>query len=127
MNLKNSLFTVLLVGAGVFLAISCSKDKAEEPSECYPGTFQISYQDHIVPILNKSCRSATGCHATGASPQPAYTDYNALKAKVTDGTLENRILVARDMPALWGPDSVEITDCEREMFKLWIEAGAPNN
>lgn len=114
--------------AAVFLIASCAKDKAIEPAPCENFPTVVSYSNDIVPIINKSCGSSTNCHAPGASGgQPIYDDYAAIKEKVDDGKLHQRVIEQRDMPAPWGPDSVQITDCERELFRLWIEAGAPNN
>ena len=125
MTIKKQIYRLFL--PCIALLASCGKEKAVEPSACFDPTFEVSFSQDIGPIINKSCGSATGCHAGGATPQPAYTDYASIKAKVDDGSLETRVLELREMPPSWGPDSVQITDCERELFKLWIEAGAPNN
>ena len=123
---------LLPVCAGFLVLGSCSKDKAGEPSDCFPANYQVSYQTDIQPIIDKSCGSSTNCHAAGVTTRPSFVDYAAFKNELDNGLLEQHVVQDRYMPPVWGPDSVQFDaeECgepERELIRLWIEQGAQDN
>ena len=113
---------MLKKAAGIFLCFtmflsSCTSEKGEvaEPA-C-----EASYKDEILPIMQTSC--TPGCHEPGGVAPGDFNDYDALKAKVTDGQLESRAVVNQNMPPPPGTLSSE----EIELIKCWINNGAENN
>ena len=109
---------------GLFILISCKKDKAEPfvAEDC--GTI-ISYTDHIKPIINTSCVTnmgpGTGCHDAW------IFDYDQVKAMVANGKWEEQIY-SYEMPLIpndFGIDSLR--QGELDTMRCWIEQGYPNN
>ncbi len=85
----------------------------------------ISYSATIAPIMSTSCNTPTGCHESG-SVNGDFTIYSGLSAKVSNGTLNTRVVVVKDMttfpyvvPSL-SPAQIGQIDC-------WIQQGGLNN
>ena len=116
---------ILVYSASIFL--SCSKEKAEPQSSCFDQSFQASFSTDVFPVIQLRCASVVGCHAPGSAPNPEFSDYNSVKAKYDDGKLWNRLIELKDMSPAWAPDSLKLTDCEREAIQKWMEIGALNN
>src|SRR5690606_18680780 len=106
---KTILFLFACTGM-VFIGMnSCSKETAAEPSPCFAPEYQVSFSNDILPIIEKSCGTATDCHSAGAvGGQPAYVDYASFKLKVDDGKLHQRIVVDKTMPPSYAPDSAKL-------------------
>lgn len=78
------------------------------------------YSTDILPIVTASCVKS-GCHDAGSS-KGDYTTYDGLKAKVDNGTLQERVVEKQNMPK--GGD---LLPEQRARIKCWIVAGGPNN
>lgn len=101
---------------------ACYFDNEEElygPVTC--DVSSVTYATDIVPIINTSC-ATSGCHVAGGSGPGDFTTYTGLKAKVNNGSFENRVLVQKNMPPS-GP----LSDCTEAKLQKWIDDGALNN
>ena len=115
-KIKFILFTVLIIFCTVIY--NCKKDEYKN-LDC--STISSAYTANIKPIINSNCTSSS-CHGAGSS-NGDYTSYAGLKAKVDNGSLDNRVLQKKDMPKNASPLSLD----DRKKIKCWIEGGAPNN
>ena len=123
MTLKKNVFIFIIVAT----LSSCSKEKADQQSICFDVGFQASFTQDVFPVIQLRCATVVGCHAPGSAPNPIFTDYTSVKAKFDDGKLWNRLIELKDMSPAWAPDSLKLSDCEREAIKMWMEKGALNN
>jgi hypothetical protein len=106
----------------------CTRDKSITPNTCNIAQDSvISYSQNILPLVNRSCGAGTDCHGAGASFQPVINDYASVKAAVDNNSLQFHMFEIMDMPPSYGADSTQINECERELFRLWVQQGAPNN
>lgn len=99
---------------------SCYNDNEEElygPVSC--DVSAITYTADVSPIINAYC---VACHTSGGTAPGDFTNFNELKAKVDNGTFENRVLIQKNMP----PNG-QLTDCELEILQTWLDNGALNN
>jgi hypothetical protein len=91
-------------------------------SELYPGgcevPTQLTYTEHIKPIIDASC-AISGCHVSGGDGPGNYTTYAGLQSSLDDGSFNQRVLVDRDMP----PNG-SLTDCQIQFINQWIQNGA---
>ncbi len=88
--------------------------KPEPPEE-------VSYSAHVEPIINMSC-ATTACHTQGGFANGNFDNYDGVKAKVDNGSFNQRVLVNKDMP----PEG-SLSDEELALLKAWLDDGAPNN
>jgi hypothetical protein len=104
------------------LISSCYYDNVEElyPNAGACETENLGFQSHIFPLIQSNCAMA-GCHSANASIG-AFVNYEGIKAKVDNGSMEHRVLVKKDMPP-----SQPLNECQRAQIKVWLDAGAPNN
>lgn len=124
--MKISKFPILLIIAAIgnFL-FSCSYHKEDvlypNPPVC--DTTNVTYSAVIKPLIETHCAIST-CHVSGgsASTSGIFDNYAAVKAKVDNGSMYNRVVVLRDMPS----DHV-LTDCQVNQMARWIYSGALNN
>lgn len=120
-----TLISIFLL-TGVYTS-GCTKDKAERPDECgIADDSIISYSITIHPLVEMNCGISSGCHGSG-SFNGEFNTYSALKVYVDNGTINNRVLVAKDMSPSYAPDSAKLTDCERTLIQIWLDQGAQNN
>lgn len=122
MNTK-PLIMALLFGIG--LLSSCYYDNEEELYEYYNqqnqcDTTAVSFVDDIMPMIQGNC--ITGCHVAGGTGNGIFENYAEVKAKVDNGSMMQRVVVAQDMP----PSST-LTPCQISQMQAWILNGAPNN
>lgn len=121
---SRTLFNTSLI-TGCFFAfflVGCYFDKEDElygNAEC--DLTAVSFSSHISPIVANSC-AVSGCHVQGGSSGLILENYTQLKAKVDDGSFENRVLISQDMPP-----GTPLTECQIELIRTWLQAGAPNN
>jgi mono/diheme cytochrome c family protein len=114
-----------LIPAIAFIT-SCTYKKGEIPEITDPASANdcdstISYANHIAPLMLNYCN---GCHTAGGTGNGDFSDYAGLKQKVDNGSLNNRVLVIKDMPQAGSPT---LSDSERKLIDCWIQQGAPNN
>lgn len=109
-------FALLLFG---FAMHSCYYDIE---SELYPGNCevptQLTYTEHIKPIVDASC-AISGCHVSGGSGPGNYTTYAGLQAYLDDGSFNQRVVVDQNMPPSGG-----LSDCQLQFINQWIQSGA---
>jgi mono/diheme cytochrome c family protein len=92
-----------------------------------PGLQTISFNQHVVPILQNHCAN---CHGFGGSGSGQLLMFGATRRAV-HGQISVRIndiissIEAGRMPPLVAPGTV--TTDEINTLKLWAAAGAPNN
>jgi uncharacterized membrane protein len=115
---------LFFIGAlSVFSFVSCTYESIEPAKTVIPDSI-ISYSKTIQPLVTTQCSSGTGCHESG-SQDGDYTTYDGLKEKAEDGTLQNRVVILKDMPQ--AGTSYKLTDQERSYFAAWIKQGFQNN
>jgi hypothetical protein len=124
MELKNITRSVLLL-ASISLLSSCYYDNEEEVYEYYNNlnscdTAAVSFSADILPMIQGNCVS--GCHVAGGTGNGIFENYLEVKAKVDNGSMLQRVVVAQDMPP-----AGTFTDCQIAMVQAWILNGAPNN
>lgn len=87
-------------------------------------TTTVSFSSSIKPIITAKCQ---GCHSSSAAQGGIdYSTYNGVKAKIDDGRLWgaiNHMTGYSPMPK----NGTKLTACEIAKFRIWINAGAPNN
>jgi hypothetical protein len=100
------------------------KQEVNQPPQDSDTTEVISFNSRVKPILSASCNSSS-CHGAGTGPgRGDFSAYEGVKAKVDNGSFENRVIVRRNMP----PSSrTPLSEQEIQDLKSWIDAGAPNN
>jgi|SRR5690606_25688101 len=115
---------LLLLTVGVLSG--CYNDNIEElyPQETCDTT-NVTYSGTIKPILEQSC-NLPDCHN---GPMPSgydFTKYSGLKKTVDNGKLLESI--TRTGSASFMPkDRPKLDDCTIAKFRIWIDAGAPEN
>jgi len=122
MNTK-PLFIAMLFGMG--LLSSCYYDNEEELYEYYNqqnqcDTSAVSFANDIMPMIQGNC--VTGCHVPGGTGNGIFENYAEVKAKVDNGSMMQRVVVAQDMPP-----GTALTQCQIMQMQAWILNGAPNN
>lgn len=124
MNKTHSLLGISLL-LGMLMLSSCYYDNEEELYEYYNqsnpcDTTAVSFADDIMPMIQGNC--ITGCHVAGGTGSGIFENYAEVKAKVDNGSMNNRVVVQRNMP----PSGV-LTECQILQMQAWILNGAPNN
>ena len=101
---------------------SCYKDKEDllyGDDNCEATT--VSFSADIMPIIQSEC-GTSGCHVQGGNGNGIFDNYSTVKAKVDNGSLENRVIVERSMPK-----GGRLTNCQIDYIKKWLQDGALNN
>jgi len=87
-------------------------------------TSNVTYSMSIWPIIENKCQ---GCH-TGVSPQGGISlnNYNDVFAIASNGSLSGTI---NNLPGYTAMpfNAYQLPQCQLDMIRIWIEAGAPNN
>ncbi len=115
---------VLILCIGTF-AISCGDDENPEPGDIDCTGLTPSFMNDIKPIVDATCALA-GCHVANFNSGD-FTDYDGLKEKVDNGSVNQRVLQDMDMPPSNTNGPTELTEEEIRLIHCWIEIGAPNN
>lgn len=111
-----------LVLALIVLSINaCYYDVEEELYPVYCNTVQVGYEKDIAPFVQLRC-ATPGCHVAGGVGNGDLTSYEGLKEKVDNGSLRERVLVVGDMP-----DVGDLSACELDQLRAWLDDGARNN
>jgi hypothetical protein len=124
------LFLVIVMGA---VLNSCSKANEAAlkqkagitSSNC--DTINMKYQSDILPILTSqcySCHSAQTYQTSGSGLN--YQDFNTLKSEINNGNLLNAIQHTGNVTPM--PLNLpQLSDCEINKIKDWINNGSLNN
>jgi len=102
------------------LFLSCKKNKQDDLNNLDCSKINSSYSSNIKPIIDGNCLSS-GCHSSG-STNGDFTTYAGLKAKVDNGSIDNRVIQQRTMPI---SGSLAMEDLKK--IKCWLNSGAANN
>ncbi|MBL7913346.1 MAG: hypothetical protein JNJ41_19945 [Bacteroidia bacterium] len=119
--MKKRLFIFILLPAALGLLSNCKKkEKKDDLNNLDCSAINSGYSSDIKPIIAANCNSS-GCHNAG-SANGDLTTYNGIKAKVDNGSLDNRVIQQRTMPL---SGSLAMDDLKK--IKCWLNSGAPNN
>lgn len=116
---------VLTLFVFTFFIQSCTSDSI---SDIEPGDFNdcvlinVTYSGQIRTIINQNC-AVSGCHVTGGRGNGVYETFEGVRAKVDNGSFEDRVFVRGDMP----PDGRQLSDCALDQLRIWLDEGALNN
>ncbi|MBI1288929.1 MAG: hypothetical protein GC178_15280 [Flavobacteriales bacterium] len=118
------LYGVFLIS--MVLLSSCYYDNEEQVYEYYNqnntcDTSAVTFANDIMPMIQGNCVSG-GCHMAGGTGNGIFENYSEVKAKVDNGSMMQRVVVAQDMPPGGG-----LTSCQISQMQAWILNGAPNN
>ena len=126
--------TCSLLLAFVILSVcSCTYDKGDMAQPIVlSDTTTVKYSADIKPILVTYCYGSNGqtCHVTPSNQgsNGDYTTYEGLKAKVDNGSLQNRVFSAfSDMPPSYSTGPQRLSAIDLAKFKRWVSKGALNN
>lgn len=110
---------LLAVSCAAIFIISCKTTKTgsttSAPAPPPPPTVVLTYNASIKNILDANCN---GCHRGGDKGD--FTNYAGVKSKVDNGSFNERVFIAKDMPPKEPLAADELTK-----LKKWLEAGAP--
>lgn len=115
----------------VFASQSCYYDNEEDLYQFFNSgacnTTNVTYSTEVVATLQQYCYS---CHnAQTAATLGAGIDvstYQQAKVYVDDGSLYGSIIHAAGFSPM--PEGTgKIPQCDQDIIKAWIDAGAPNN
>lgn len=119
--MKKGLYILILLSAFIGLVPGCKKkEKKDDLNSIDCSAINSGYSSDIKPIIAANCISS-GCHNAG-SANGDLTTYNGLKAKVDNGSIDNRVIQQRTMPL---SGSLAMDDLKK--IKCWLNSGAPNN
>ncbi len=120
--------TILLVLTVAFIAVNCTKNKAEqekkEDTEIPCNGVTVSYKDVIeAQIINPSCNTA-GCHNSSAAGGYSFTNFDAVadNADLINSAINHE---GSFTPMPIGAD--KLSDTLLTQFKCWIDQGKLNN
>lgn len=115
---------LLLMGLTLVFQSACYFDNEEELYGITPGTCDttaISYSADIKPLIEANC---TVCHSPSGVQSATPVDNHAdLKILADNGKLVDRTNDAGSPM----PQTGLLPECERNMIRAWVNAGAPNN
>lgn len=98
-----------------------AKDLSCTPGNC--DTTAVTWSKTIQPLLAANCQ---GCHSGGA---PAggipLTNYTQVKAIAANGKLTGSVSYAPGFVGM--PQGTRLSDCNVQLIKTWVNAGAPQN
>lgn len=111
-----SLTSILLFG-GILMFSSCYYDNEEELYEYYNqsnpcDTAAVSFANDIMPMIQGNC--VTGCHVAGGTGNGIFENYAEVKAKVDNGSMQQRVVITQDMPP-----GTSLTDCQISQMEAW--------
>jgi hypothetical protein len=125
MRNKPALHTLILIKLCI-LCVVVSGCFYDNEVELYPGTgscdtLDISFSEVISPLIQANC-NISGCHVSGGTGNGIFENYDQIRVKVDNGSLENRVVILRDMPP-----GASLNECQISQFQSWLDAGAPDN
>lgn len=116
-------FRFIFIISSIAILFSCAKDKLEENGEVC--TDNISYQDDVRPILDKTC-AFSGCHDGFGAPGD-YTNYNSMLPFLSPDKFVRRVIDRRDMPPNYSTGPTALNAEELTMIRCWAQGGYLEN
>ncbi|MDP2386003.1 MAG: hypothetical protein Q8M29_06510 [Bacteroidota bacterium] len=99
---------------------ACKKSRKNDLDHIDCSKINSVYSSNVKPIIDKNCLSS-GCHNSG-STNGDFTTYAGVKAKVDNGSFDNRVIQQKNMPL-----SNELSMDDLKKIKCWLNSGAANN
>lgn len=111
--------TSLLTAAIIISLSSCYYDVESElyQNQVCNTPATIDYATDVAPVIAAACGTPS-CHATGGTGTGNFETYEGVKAKVDDGSFEDRTFVQKNMPP------TPLNTCDLELLQAWVAAGA---
>ncbi len=115
--MKKAIIIIAVSGSIAMAACSKSGDSGSSGIDC---SVSRSYVTDVSPIIQSSCATSSGCHASGSTNGPgALTTYqqvfnarNAIRTAVSNGTM---------------PQGSSLSTVQKNNIICWIDNGASNN
>jgi len=100
---------------------SCRRDQVEENIADCPE--EVTYDDDTRLILNTYC-AYSGCH--DGVIKYDYTNYDAMKDELDDGSFLSRVINIQDMPPTYANEGFKtLTPEALTLLTCWEQAGFP--
>ncbi len=118
----------IIVFVFISLVISnCTYDKLPEPAPPeFCETVQVTYNDQVKEIIDKSCALA-GCHLAGTKAPGDFSSYQLMKPYLKDNEFKFYVIDLKDdpdvgMPPDWdtNPGPKNLTDEQFEIIECWV-------
>lgn len=94
----------------------------------YPANFcdttAVRFSTTIGPIIQTNC-AIPGCHVPGVTDLSDLSTFDGVHAQVLNGNLLQS--VQRTGPIAAMPPNGKLSDCDINLIRIWITAGAPQN
>ena len=125
-HLKTKLLKALSFVGMLVLLSSCYYDVAEElyPEKPVCDTTNVSFTDHVFPIINTNCTSCHGGQAPAGNIR--LENYNDISAAANNGSLLGVIRHEQG----WSPmpkGGGKLNDCDITKIEIWANQGTQNN
>lgn len=124
--MKKNLFFAL----GILFVFSLSSCYYDKEALLYPNQTTctipptVSFNTHIVPILQREC---TGCHSAGiANGNIRLDNHAAVVASIANNKLYGSVSWTGGVSPM-PKGGAKLSQCNIDIIKKWIDAGAPNN
>jgi len=109
-------FFLSLFAAIIVLQNSCTKEQGKTKCD----SLNTKFTAVIMPIIQANC-ATPNCHVSGFSFGD-FTTYDGVKAKVDNGSFNNRVIIQKNMPP-----SVPLPDSLLQKIDCWVQKGARSN
>jgi hypothetical protein len=118
--MKKIIIFIFFIGSLSFFAESCGKCECIKSTDPCNG-LSFKFATNVQPIINASCATSPGCHATGSiNSGGPLTNYSQIFDK---RALINVQVSSGTMP--FPPDS--LNSDQKNKIICWINSGAPDN
>lgn len=117
---------LLLAGLSLLTMSGCYYDVVEElyPGDASCDTSQVTYTGDILPLLQAQCMV---CHSAAASQGNVNLEgYTQVKTYADNGKLLGSVSHASGYVAM-PQGAAQLSSCNVNKIRAWINRGAPNN
>lgn len=111
---------IIVFTLNLLLIQACKKDNNNDVNNLDCSKINSAYSVDVKPIIDANCLSS-GCHNNN-STNGDFTIYTGVKAKVDNGSFDNRVIQQKNMPL-----SGALTADQLKKIKCWLNSGALNN
>ena len=110
----------LFIGAVTFTSCSKSSTSTSGTSGVDCSTVTTTFSANVLPLVQTSCNTNSGCHATGSSRGPGalttyqqiYNNRSSIRSSVSSGSM---------------PQGSSLSSAQKNIIICWIDNGAANN